>query len=190
MKKFLTVLLVLILALVGFVASRPGTFHIERSTTIAAAPDAVYPHLADFHQWAAWSPWEHLDPSMKASYSGAESGVGAVYDWTGNDKVGQGRMTVTDATPPSHVGIKLEFLKPFTATNQCTFTLAPEGSGTKVTWAMDGTNNFVAKAFGLMMNMDKTVGGDFERGLASLKTVAEAAPANAMPADSTAAKPS
>ena len=185
MKKVLTTLLILVLVLIAFVSSRPASFHIERSTTIVAAPEAVFPHLTDFHRWAAWSPWEKLDPQMKTTFSGAESGVGAVYEWSGSDQVGQGRMTVLEAVPNSRVAIKLEFIKPFTATNACTFTLTPDVSGTRVTWGMDGTNNFVAKAFSLFMNMDKTVGGDFDRGLASLKGVVENAPASASPADST-----
>ncbi len=173
MKNVLGILLVLIAAAVGFVASRPSRFHVERSINVAAPAEAVFAKVDDFHQWPGWSPWEHLDPTMKTSFSGSESGAGASYHWTGNDKVGEGNMTITTSEPNQKVAIKLEFIKPFQATNDCTFSFAADGQNTKVTWAMDGTNNFIAKAMSVFMSMDKMVGGDFERGLGSLKHLAE-----------------
>jgi uncharacterized protein YndB with AHSA1/START domain len=173
MKRFLMFLLIVVVGFLLFVATRPAAFRVERSASVSAPPSAVYAQLADFHQWPAWSPWEHIDPAMTKSLSGAESGTGAVYEWNGNDKVGQGRMTITDAEPDRKVAIKLEFMKPFQATNVTTFDLVPSSDGTKVTWAMEGRNNFVAKAMCIFMPMDKMVGGDFEKGLASLKQVAE-----------------
>lgn len=171
-KKILLVLLVIVAGLCTFILTRPDTFHIERSATVAAPPEIVYARLDNFHRWPEWSPWEKLDPNMKRTYAGPESGPGASYAWTGNDKVGEGRMTIEDATPASKVAIKLEFIKPFAATDQATFVLVPEGNATKVTWSMDGKNNFMSKAFSVFMNMDKMVGADFEKGLASLNTVA------------------
>ena len=141
---------------------------------MAAPPAEVFAHVNDFHKWADWSPWEKLDPAMKKTFSGAASGPGSVYEWTGNDQVGTGRMTLTDSTPSDLIRIKLEFLKPFEATNNTEFIFKPEGAGTKVTWNMAGNNNFMAKAAGLFMNMEKMVGGDFEKGLAQLKTTVEA----------------
>lgn len=184
MKRFLMFLLIVVLGFLLFVMTRPAAFRVERSASVTAPPAAVYAQIADFHNWPAWSPWEHLDPAMTRSLSGAASGTGAVYEWNGNGKVGQGRMTITDAQPDQKVAIKLEFLKPFQATNATTFELSPSGDGTKVTWAMEGRNNFVAKAMCIFMPMDKMVGGDFEKGLASLKQVAERA--GTAPADSTA----
>jgi hypothetical protein len=163
-----------LVVLVGVVSLQPDTFHVERSATMAAPPEAVFAQVNDFHAWAAWSPWEKLDPQMKRSHEGAPSGVGAKYAWAGNEEVGEGRMTIEKSTP-SEVAIKLEFLKPFEATNTATFTFQKTSEGTKTTWAMDGKNNFVSKAMHLAMNMDKMIGPDFERGLASMKTVAEAA---------------
>jgi hypothetical protein len=179
MKNAIRIILVLVAVLLVFVQTRPDHFRVERSATIAASGETVYSHLANFHDWAAWSPWERLDPSMQRTFDGPESGVGAGYHWVGNKQVGEGSMKITAATPGSNVTIDLEFIKPFQASNVTMFTLAPEGGGTKVTWAMEGKNNFVGKAMCLVMNMDKTVGGDFERGLAQLKTVAERAPAAA-----------
>jgi hypothetical protein len=158
---------------VGVVATRPAKFRIERSITIAAPPEKAFVHVNDFHKWVGWSPWEALDPTMKKTFEGAAEGVGSVYSWVGNGKVGEGRMTIERSVAPSFVGLKLEFFKPWAATNPTTFSFDPVPEGTKLTWAMDGTNNFSAKAFSLFMNMDKLVGRDFERGLAALKKLAE-----------------
>jgi carbon monoxide dehydrogenase subunit G len=175
LKKILLGLGAALVLLIIVIATRPAEFRIERSTTIAARPEVVFAQLNDFRAWPAWSPWEKLDPGMQRTHSGAPSGVGAAYAWQGNDDVGEGRMTIEKSEPPSTVGIKLEFIKPFAATNTTTFILANTGGGTKVTWAMEGQNNFGAKAASLFMDMDQLVGADFERGLASMKAVSEAA---------------
>lgn len=157
-----------------FVASRPAKFRIVRERELAAKPSAVYAKVADFHAWADWSPWEKLDPSMKKTFEGPTSGEGATYAWEGNKKAGAGRMTVTSVKQDAEIVIRLEFLKPFAATNTTTFTFTPSGEGTRVSWAMEGENGFAGKAFSLLMNMDKTVGGDFEKGLAALGEAAKA----------------
>ena len=171
LKKILLALLVVLAGFLLLVVSRPDTFHIERSASLTAPPAVVFARLNDFHAWADWSPWEKLDPAMKKTFGGPESGPGASYAWAGNDKAGEGSMLIQTATSPSHIGIELKFLKPFAATYQAAFALAPEGTGTKVTWSMDGRNDFASKLFGLFMDMDKEVGGDFERGLATLNEV-------------------
>lgn len=145
------------------------TFTVERSATIPAAPSAVYAVLVDFHQWEHWSPWEDIDPAMAKTFSGAESGVGAVYEWEGNRKAGAGRMEITKAEPDREVEIDLRFLKPFKAENTTTFSLEPEGEGTTVTWSMVGPNTFMTKVMGIFKSMDKMVGPDFEKGLARLE---------------------
>lgn len=171
-KKILIAVVALILVLVAVISTRPSTLHIERSAQIAAPPEVVLAQISDFHRWVAWSPWEKLDPSMKKTFEGPAQGVGAKYAWEGNDKVGKGRMTITDIKP-DRVGIHLEFMAPYSATNETTFSTKPDAGGVKLTWAMDGTNNFMMKAFGMFMNMDSMVGHDFETGLASLKNVSE-----------------
>ena len=103
------------------------------------------------------------------------AGVGAVHAWQGNKNVGEGRMTITESKPAERITIRLEFIKPFAATNTTVFTFVEQGGQTVVRWSMTGRNNFMGKLFGLLMNMDKMVGGDFEKGLASMKAVAEAA---------------
>jgi len=187
MKKILMVLLVLILAAVLFVATRPNEYRVERSATFAAPPEAVFAQIDDFHRWADWSPWEKLDPQMQRSFGGAASGVGAEYHWVGNNQVGEGQMTITESQPNDRVAIKLEFLKPWASTSLATFTLAPDNAGTRVTWAMDGKHNFMSKAMCIFVSMDKMIGADFERGLAALGTVAAAAAMESAGSDSTAA---
>jgi len=174
--KILLGLALVLAVLLIVIALQPSTFHIERSIRIAAPPEKAFASVNDFHAWTAWSPWEGKDPALKRTYEGAPSGVGAVYSWAGNQEVGEGRMTIEKSDPGREVGIKLEFLKPFAATNRATYTFAPEGNGSTVTWAMDGEKNFFMKAFHLFVNMDKLLGADFERGLAAMKRTAEQQP--------------
>src|SRR5260221_7281512 len=172
-KVILGILAVIVLIIVGFcaiVAMQPADYTVSRSTTVNAPPEKVFEQVNDFHKWDGWSPWAKLDPAMKATYSGPESGMGASYAWVGNNDVGEGKMTIAESHPSQHIKINLEFIKPFQATNITEFMFKPDGDKTTVTWTMSGHNNFVGKAFGLMMNMDKTIGGDFEKGLAQMKT--------------------
>ncbi len=150
------------------------TFTVQRSTTIQAPPAGVYAHVVDLRRWSAWSPWEDLDPSMRKSYSGPESGPGAVYSWAGNRKVGEGSMEITGVTEPSRVEIDLEFVKPFRASNTSVLSLEPEGDGTRVTWSVSGPTTLMTRVMGVFRSMDRLMGPDFERGLAKLKKVAEA----------------
>lgn len=154
------------------------TYTVERSVTIAAPPERIYDQLANFHNWTNWSPWEDVDPELKRTYSGAESGTGAVYGWSGNRKAGQGRMEITDAIAPSRVQIDLRFEKPWKARNDTTFTIQPEGSGSRVTWSMTGKKTLMTKVMGIIKSMDKLVGPDFERGLTRLKATTEKSAAN------------
>ena len=164
---------VAIAALAIFIASRPNTFRVERSIAINAPADRIFTLIANFHEWPKWSPYENLDPAMKRTYGGNESGQGATYAWDGNAKAGSGRMEILEAAPSSLVRIQLDFTKPFVAHNTAEFALRPSGSSTTVTWAMYGPQAFMNKAMGLVMSMDKLVGGQFEEGLANLKRVSE-----------------
>lgn len=180
LKKILIALAVIIVGFLGLAATRPDTFRVERQGKIAAPADIVFAQLSDFHKWGAWSPWEKLDPQMKKTYGGTENQKGHTYAWEGNKDVGKGAMTIVDVQAPSKLLIKLEFKEPFAATNDTIFAVKPEGdAGVTVTWTMEGKNNFVGKIFSLLMDMDKMVGSDFEKGLASLKTASEAAAAEA-----------
>ena len=176
LKKILVVAVVVILAFVTFVACQPSEFHIRRSARMSAPASAVFAEINDFHQWAAWSPWEKLDPAMKKTFEGAPQGVGAIYSWSGNREAGKGRMEIVQSKPADLVRIKLNFLEPFKATDDTEFALKPEANQTVVTWTMSGKNPFLMKAMGLFVNMDKMIGGDFEKGLAQMKAVVEAPP--------------
>lgn len=189
LKKILGVFVLVIVIFLGVVASRPATFEIKRSLAINAAPDVVQAQITNFKTWNEWSPWEKLDPAMKKTYDGAPTGVGAHYAWdSANGDVGAGEMKITDVTP-ERVGIDLHFLRPFEAENHILFDLTKTGDATTVTWTMAGKNSFGGKAMSLFMDMDKLVGGDFDKGLASLKTVSEAAAKKAADAAAAAAPP-
>lgn len=173
LKKILAGLVVVFAAFFAFVATRPDEFMISRSTSINAPATIVFEHLNDFHEWQGWSPWDKIDADLKRTYSGPDTGVGATYHWEGKE-TGEGEMKITDAKAGEHVGISLNFIKPFPAENTVDFDLVKEGEGTKVTWRMNGKSNFMSKLFGTFVNMDKMVGADFEKGLADLKKHAEA----------------
>lgn len=176
-KIVLSVLAILVAVVVLFVvvvAMQPADFRIVRTATMSAPPQGVFEQVNDFHNWTAWSPWEKLDPALKRTYEGPAEGKGAIYSWVGNEDVGAGRMTIEESKPGELVRIKLEFIEPFASTNTTEFTFVPEGDGTHVTWDMSGQNNFMSKAFDLLMDMDATVGADFEKGLAQMKAVVEA----------------
>lgn len=174
LKKALVVVGAVVVILVAVVATRPPQYRVQRSIVAAAPPALVYAQIADFHRWEGWSPWARLDPAMKTDFQGARSGVGSIYHWSGNQKVGEGRMTITAEKPAEELTIQLEFLRPWSQTSTATFALAPEEAGTRVTWSMYGDNDFVGKAMALFVTFDEMVGPDFEKGLAGLKSQAEA----------------
>lgn len=174
--KILIAVAAILVVLVVVIATRPSAFRVERSATISAPAPVVFAQVNDFHQWEAWSPYVKRDPGMKKSFEGAPAGVGASYTWSGNHEVGEGRTTIIESRPSELIRITLEFVRPFAGTSTAEFTFRPEGERTAVTWSLAGRNNFPAKAMGLIMNMDKMLGDDFEKGLAQMKAIAEAAP--------------
>lgn len=167
------IIAVAIAAILILAAMQPDSFVVQRSLAIPASPEKIYPLISDFHRWTRWSPFEKLDPAMQRTYSGADSGKGAVYTWSGNNKAGKGRMEITDTNAPNGIVIQLDFIEPFAASNTAEFTLVPDGDTTTVTWAMRGSSPFIAKIMHLFFNMDKMVGSDFETGLANLKAATE-----------------
>lgn len=172
-KKILLGLLVAIALVLLFALTRPDAFRVERSIAIKADPAKVYALLNDFHFFGKWSPWEALDPAMKVTYSGPASGPGAIYEWSGNDAVGAGRMEILKTVPNAQVTVKLDFLQPFEGHNTSEYTLSASGDATTVTWAMFGPSPYISKVMGLFVSMDRMIGKDFERGLTQLKAVAE-----------------
>jgi Polyketide cyclase / dehydrase and lipid transport len=164
----LAIVIILILA-----STKPSTFRVERSITINASPEKVAALINDFHNWNAWSPWAKMDANMKTTYSGPASGPGSVYEWEGNSEVGKGRMEILSAEP-AKTSIKVDFLKPFEGHNTADFLLQPEGTGTRVTWVMEGPLKFFpGKIMSVFTTMDKMIGGDFNNGLANIKSIAE-----------------
>lgn len=167
------VVVVAVAAILIYAATRPDSFRVQRSATMNAPAEKIFPYLEGLKRWTEWSPYEGRDPQMKRAYSGADSGKGAVYEWDGNDNVGKGRMEIVDSTPPNRVVIKLDFLKPFEGHNMAELTVEPKGGQTIVTWAMYGPSTFMTKLIGTFMDMDDMIGRDFAAGLAKLKTVVE-----------------
>jgi hypothetical protein len=156
------------------VALQPGSFRVSRSTKVAVTPAAAFAHVNDLHKWEAWNPWGKIDPAMKLTYEGPETGVGSAYHWDGNSEVGAGSATITGSHPDDRVELRLDFLRPFENTCEAKFTFEPAGDQTTVTWSMEGKKNFFSKAMCLFMSMDSMIGGQFEKGLADLKAVVEA----------------
>jgi Polyketide cyclase / dehydrase and lipid transport len=149
------------------------TFVVEREARIPAPPGKILERIVDFRRWRSWSPWEDRDPQLRRTYSGADSGVGAVYEWAGNRKAGQGRMEITAVDAEESVTIDLQFLKPFKARNAVAFTLRPDGEATVVTWTMTGPKSFMTRLMGIFRSMDKMIGPDFEQGLSRLRADVE-----------------
>jgi carbon monoxide dehydrogenase subunit G len=167
------IIVVLIVAVLVYAAMKPNAFRMERSTSINAPAEKIFPFINDFHNWTSWSPFEKLDPALKRSYSGAPSGQGSIYEYEGNNKVGAGRMEITESSPSSRVVSKLDFIKPMVAHNFAEFTLEPRGNATVVTWAMYGASPYIAKLMTIFVSMDRLVGKQFDEGLANLKAASE-----------------
>jgi uncharacterized protein YndB with AHSA1/START domain len=167
------ILAVAIAAVLVLAMTKSGTLRVQRSISIQAPPERIFPLLSDFHQWLHWSPYERKDPEMKRTYEGAANGEGAVYAWNGDKNVGSGRMEILEASAPEKIVIKLDFFTPFEGHNTAEFTMLPQGDGTTVAWRMHGPAPLMARVMHVFMNMDRMVGKDFEAGLANLKRLAE-----------------
>lgn len=167
------VVVIALVALLGFAATKPDMFQVQRAAVMQAPPDKVFALINDFHQWALWSPWEKLDPTMAKTYSGSVNGQGAVYAWEGKGKVGAGRMEILELVAGSSITIKLDFIKPFEGHNTTVFTLEKQGDSIKVTWTMSGPHRYMARLMTVFFNMDALIGKDFETGLANIKALVE-----------------
>lgn len=166
---FISIGIVLVVA-----TTKPDVFRVERIALIKASPEQIFPLINDLQRgFTSWSPYEKKDPDMQRTFTGPENGKGAVYEWDGDDNVGKGRLEITDASAPSNVTMKLDFVRPFEAHNIVEFELESQGEATKVKWAMHGPMPFVSKVMSVFFDMDKMIGSDFESGLANLKTLVE-----------------
>jgi carbon monoxide dehydrogenase subunit G len=173
LKKILIALAAIIAIFLIVVALQPSEFKVERSATIAAPPAAVFDQVNDFHKWEAWSPWAKLDPNAKVAFEGPPSGTGTIMTWDGDDKIGQGKMTLTESKPDELVKINVEFVKPFEGSSTSQFAFKPEGDQTAVTWSMESHHNFLAKAMCLVFNGKKMMTDAMDKGLTQMKTVVE-----------------
>lgn len=172
LKIVLFVFVAAVATVLGLAATRPGVFVVRRSALIEASPVTLVGMVEDFHQWGEWSPWEKVEPEMSRTYEGPARGLGSAYAWSGK-KVGAGRMEIQKVVPAREVEFRLDFIKPFKATNTGRFVFEPQGHVTLVTWTMEGKVPFVSKVMGLFFNMDRMIGKDFETGLANMKAAAE-----------------
>jgi hypothetical protein len=173
--KVLLGLAAVIVVLAVIVAMQPDDFRVTRTATIDAPAGEVFAQVNDLHNWQAWSPWAKLDPNAENSFEGPPEGEGAAFKWSGNDQIGEGKMTITESRPNELVRFKLEFVRPMEDTGNSEFVLQPKGDQTTVQWSMYGKQNYVCKAlctFGIL-NMDKMLGAQFEEGLANMKQVVE-----------------
>lgn len=173
LKSILIAAAVLIAGILFFAATRPDSFRVERSVNISAPPEKIFQLINDLHSMQTWSAWEKVDPGMKRTHNGAASGVGAIYAWEGNQEIGQGRMEITESSPPTRVVIRMDFIKPFPARNTLEFTLQASDGSTLVTQAIYGPSPYLSKLMGLVFDMDRMIGGKFEASLAALKSAAE-----------------
>jgi len=171
-RKILVALVVAIAAVLAVAALQPDSFSLQRSTSIAATPERLYPLIADMKAFNTWNPWLRKDPSSELTYQGQPGGVGSAYAWR-SAQLGAGRMEVTELAPNGRVAMKLQFFEPMAATNAVVFSLQPQGTQTGVTWTMSGPMPYLSKLICLFVSMDRMVGPDFEAGLANLKAEAE-----------------
>lgn len=173
MSTIISIIVIIVVAVLIYAATRPDSFRIERSIHIQATAEKIFPLLNDFHAWEAWSPWEKIDPKVQRIYKGTANGIGAIYEWKGNRNIGQGRLEIIEAEPPTKLVMKIDFITPFEAHNRVEFTLASKDGITQLTQAMYGPSPFISKLMGLFCNMEKMVGHKQEEGLTSIKSIAE-----------------
>ncbi|MFA6312813.1 MAG: SRPBCC family protein [Sterolibacterium sp.] len=176
MFKFISIALIAIVvpvaAILVYASTKPDAFHVERSISIKALPEKIFPHINDFRLWDAWTPY-NKDPAMKKLYSGKDSGKGAHYAWEGNKDVGKGDITIADTVPPNKLIFDLHMIEPFEGRNVATISLNRSGDFTNVTWSLDDKHSLMLKTVALLIDLNQAIGKDFEVGLSRLKTIAE-----------------
>lgn len=173
LKKALLGFVVILTVFLIFVAIQPENYRISREVQINAPAEVVFAQVNDLQQFNVWNPWAKLDPNSKMTFEGPKSGVGAKSIWNGNQEVGSGQMTIVESQPNALIRLKMEYFKPFQGTSEAEFAFKSENEKTTVTWSNSGKSNFFARMICVFMNMDKMMGGMFEKGLAQLKAVSE-----------------
>ena len=182
MKKLIAAIFglgaVAVLGVGAAVAMQPDSIHVERSITIDATADDLWPHVSDAKLQHAWSPWKDRDPNATYTYTDPTTGVGSGYSWEGNDEVGVGSLTTISESENQEVVSELVFVSPWESQAEASFELVAKGDKTEVTWNYDQEADFGTKMMGLFMNMDDMLGPDYEEGLQNLKEVGEETAAN------------
>ena len=164
-----------VIGVLAYAATLPDTFRVQRSVSIKAPPEKIFPLVNNLKTMNEWNPFAKQDPTIRLIYSGPASGKGAANDWTSDGQAGQGRLEITESVPSSQVTMRLDIVKPMEGHNTVGFALQPEAQGTNVTWSMTGTCPYIAKVIQVFVSMDRMIGGTFEKGLADLKAMAEKA---------------
>lgn len=166
--------LTIVLGFLIYVAVKPAAMTISRELVVNATPEALFPYLNNSKKMNDWMPWQDSDPSVHMQYSGPEEGVGSKSSWESTGKMGVGNAVIVESTPAKSVKSQLTYTKPMEMSQLAELSLNPvQEGGTLVRWSVDGHNGFFFRLFGVFMNIDKTVGGEFEKGLLKLKTLAE-----------------
>lgn len=174
LRKILLGLATLMVVLVSIIIIQPSEYRVSRTLSMAASAPDIFAQVNDFHRWEMWSPWAKLDPAAKVSFEGPAAGKGAIFAWSGNSKVGEGKMTLVESVSDNLVRARTDFVKPFVGSSYSEFVLRPQDNGTAVSWTIIGENDFIGKAMCLVISMDKILGGEMEKGLASIKGLVEA----------------
>jgi hypothetical protein len=165
----------IILILFGlYAAYLPADFRVERSVTINAPKNVIFPHFNNLQKLDVWNPFSKSDPNLKMVYAGPAEGVGARASWEGNAQAGSGAMEIIESVPDERVKMRLDFRKPFEGTNYTQYSLTSQGDQTSATWMMEGKMAFIPRAISVFFSMDKMMGRMFEQGLAQVKTLSEA----------------
>jgi hypothetical protein len=172
-KKFVVVLVVLLIAFLGYVSTRPGQFHYERNGVINASADKIFPYLSSFKEGAAWSPYEKKDLQMKKIFTGTDGQVGATMAFEGNKEVGSGKLEMLKIVPNEVVEIRLTMLEPVRGESLVQYKLTPVDGGTQFSYSMSGESGFLGKLMSTVIDCEKMVGDDFSIGIANLKTLVE-----------------
>lgn len=177
LKIILAIVVVVALAFVGYLATLPSTYRVEFKETIAANPDLVMEHVANFKKWEKWSPWKEKDPNAAYSFEGGEGEVGSIMSWESSlapddsNQIGIGSMTLTNVEGSTSMNYNLAFVSPWEMSSKGGFTISEVEGGSEITWYDEGELGFFMRPLGQMM--DEMMGPDFRRGLSNLKNHVE-----------------
>lgn len=173
LKRILYLVSALAIVAVGGSFLLPEQAVVSRSVVIAAPPDKLFAIVGDLRRFHEFAPMVEIDPDVGFAFEGTESGLGQRLVWTSDNlEVGRGRQTITLYQPPERV----EFLvvNGRRERSLTSFDLAPATSGTEVTWTfVTDLKGIPERWSGLLF--DRRIGAEFEKGLARLKALAEAA---------------